>query len=119
MRLFENFPFHALFESLPYENGPAGNGPLTPARLLASLDQKDLIVPKDNGSDSDDWLVRVFPLHFRISIPILSLPPDGGGLRGSENLGRDELVLRMLDREDRTVGVVHHFFRYAPDEDMG
>ena len=118
MRLFQDLPSHALFESLPYENGSAGNGPLTQARLLASLDQEDLIVPKDNGSDSDDWLVRVFSFHFKVGALTLS-PLEGRGLRAGENLGRDELVLRMFDREDRTVGVVHHFFGYASDEYMG
>ena len=72
MRLFEDLPSNALFESLPYENGPAGNGPLTQAWLLAPLDQKNLIVPKDNGSDSDDWLVRVFSLHFKVGAKILA-----------------------------------------------
>jgi hypothetical protein len=104
---------------------------LTPVRLLASLDQKNLIPPKDNGSDSDDWLVRVFSFHFETSAPTFPLPLEGKappcgvrfntpqGNEGGKNLRRDELVLWMLDREDGTVGVMHHFFGYASDEYMG
>jgi hypothetical protein len=85
MRLFEDLPLHGLFQSLPYKDGPAGNGPLTQARLLASLDQKDLIAPEDNGSDSDDWLVRVFSFHFKVGTLTLFLPLKGEGWEGAKS----------------------------------
>jgi len=68
------------------------------------------------------FIVRKAPL----SLPLEGKGPPWGvnsntpeGKGGGENLRRDEFVLRMLDREDRTVGVVHHFFGYASDEYMG
>src|SRR5512136_2739380 len=43
----------------------------------------------------------------------LRFMPAGEGSWG------DELVLRMFDAQDRTMGMVHHFFGHASDQCVG